>query len=237
MTTALLVLASAIVLGAALMLVLRSRERARRRSLATASGALDDLERRLEASRRRLAEADARRAALRDAPELRVDPAVVVGPTDTLTGLEGRTAFLEGLARELEHGSGDACTLLLLAVDASAEVTAQRPGDSALAALAELLRDVGDDCAEFRVGADTFALIFPGGGLGAAEQAFARLRAALRRGALARGVVVTGGIASAQPGDRALELLLRADEALRQAKRDARGSAVVGAARTSSAIP
>jgi diguanylate cyclase (GGDEF)-like protein len=238
MTAALLVLAAAVALGAAATLLLWARQRARKRSLATAAGTLGELERRLGASRRRLAEADARWAALRGTPGVRVDPVAVAGPADTLTRLGGRSEFLDRVAHELADRPEATCTLLLLDVDGFAGLTEGSAGDSVLAELAELLREVaGDEGVAFRVGADAFALIVPGGGLTEAEQVFARLQAALRQGVRARGVVVTGGIAETEPGDRALDVLLRADEALRRAKRDARGSAVVGTLRASSALP
>jgi diguanylate cyclase (GGDEF)-like protein len=238
MTTALLVLVAAVALGAMATLLLWARERARKRSLATAAGALEELGGRVEASRRRFAAADARWAALHDAPGLRPDPVAIAGPNDTLTRLGGRSAFLERLVRELSNGHPGVCALLVLDVDGFAGATEGRAGDSALVELADLLRGAAtDEGVAFRIGAGEFALIFPGGGLGEAEQGFARLQAALRQGVLPRGVVVTGGIAAAEPGDRALEVLLRADEALRQAKNDARGSAVVGAARASSTLP
>jgi diguanylate cyclase (GGDEF)-like protein len=237
MTAALLVLAAAVALGAAATLLLWARQRARKRSLATAAGTLGELERRLGASRRRLAEADARWAALRDTPGVRVDPVAVAGPADTLTRLGGRSEFLDRVAHELADRPEATCTLLLLDVDGFAGLTEGSAGDSVLAELAELLREVaGDQGVAFRVGADAFALVVTGG-LTEAEQVFARLQAALRQGVRARGVVVTGGIAATEPGDRALEVLLRADDALRQAKRDARGSAVVGTLRASSALP
>lgn len=237
MTTALLVLAAAVALGAMATLLLWARRRARRRSLETAAGALEELGGRLETSRLRLAKADARWLALRDAQGLRADPVTIAGPNDSLTRLGGRSAFLERLVRELANGQQGACTLLVLDVDGYAGAAEGRERDSELVKLADLLRGAAnDEGAAFRVGADDFALIFPGGGIGEAEQAFARLQAALRQGVPPRGVVVTGGIAAAEPGDRALEVLLRADEALRRAKSDARGSAVVAAARASSAV-
>ena len=237
MTTALLVLAAAVALGAAVTLLLWARERARKRSLTTAAGSLEELERRMETSRRRLTEADERWAALRDAGP-RPDHGAVAGPADTLTQLGGRSAFLEQFARELEHAPEGACALLTLDADGYGEGSPARLGDSAVVGLAELVREAAEnDGVAFRVGGDAFALIFPAGGLARAESAFARLQAALGQGVLARDVMVTGGIAAAEPGDRALEVLMRADEALRQAKREARGSAMVGSTRAHSTPP
>lgn len=157
---------------------------------------------------------------------------------DELTGLAGRRAFHDALAREAARARLGARSVSLLLVDVDDfrrlnEHDGQLAGDAALVDLAGRLRESArDDDIGCRVGGDEFALILPGAGLVEAEQVFARLQASLKdpRAERAHRLSVSGGIAVLEDGDDPIVVVHRAEQALRRAKDVARGSAVVASA-------
>jgi diguanylate cyclase (GGDEF)-like protein len=146
--------------------------------------------------------------------------------TDPLTGLANRRAFLEALAARMQ---GDAGALAFLDLDNLKPLNDQHghgAGDAALRATARLLRDAaapGDIAARF--GGDEFILWIAG-----ADEAAAVARA---QALLAAAAALPGegaprfslGLAAWRPtsGEGLARLLARADAALYQAKREARG--------------
>jgi diguanylate cyclase (GGDEF)-like protein len=240
MAVQLLVLAALLTLGAAAALVVRRRARALALWRATAARARGELERAQRARAGELTKAQDRRADRRDVPGQEAELGGVDGPADALTGLAGRSDFYARLSRELalQPPGGRGVALLLLDADGfgTRSGLAALRSDSILAEIAALVQEVGGaDGAAFRVGADAFALILPGCGITAAEGAFARLQATLRNRLDKYGVSISGGITAFEAGDGALDLVVRADEALRLAKRGPRGSAAVATTRSPAA--
>jgi diguanylate cyclase (GGDEF)-like protein len=134
---------------------------------------------------------------------------------DALTGLGNRRAYDERLAREVARSGrhGHALSVVLLDVDGLAQVNAEggrKAGDSALRAVAEVLRGLrrSDEC--FRIADDGFALLLPDtDALGAA---FVAERVCTRIAETA-GVTASAGLAEMQSPDP-VELHEGADERL-----------------------
>jgi len=151
--------------------------------------------------------------------------------TDTLTHLANRQAFTEVLDDVLAHpGSGDAA-LLLVDLDGFTAVNdtcGPATGDRLLVRVADALREIvrtSDVVA--RVGGDEFAVLLPGIDEAAAARIAERIVFAVstlevdaaRTVAIGAGV----GVVGVRSGNDLQALLVRADLALRAAKRRGRG--------------
>jgi diguanylate cyclase len=232
MSTALLALAVAALVLAGALVVVAARSRRRQ---ARIGAAIMGLQQRLDELSTALDEAEARRRRAREHERPPLE-SITAFERDSLTGLGGRRPFVDRLAAEVERARllNATVALLVLDVDGFGELGARVGGlaaDSVLAEIGGLVREAAPaDDLGFRVGGDSFAVIVPGSGLPAAESAFARLQAHLRDRPEAGGVAITAGITALEAGDGALELLVRAEDALRFAKDVARGSAVVTSA-------
>jgi diguanylate cyclase (GGDEF)-like protein len=142
--------------------------------------------------------------------------------------------FLDVLEEQLAKAaaSGTSVTLLLLDADDFASVVARvgpRRGDELLGELARRLTTTADvTAAVVRTGGDGFAVLLPGEGRAEAETVFARFKAdLLRQPPSGASVEVSAGIASARQGERAVSLLVRAQQALRRAKEAGKSTAMV----------
>jgi diguanylate cyclase (GGDEF)-like protein len=158
--------------------------------------------------------------------------------TDGLTGLLLRNRFLE-LARLAMH---DICRehkpmcMLFLDADHFKQLNddhGHAAGDAALVALAATLRaQMRQTDLIGRIGGEEFAMLLPGLNLQQASQRAEQLRLAVH--AIARpdgALTVSIGIAECNhPGEAIETLLARADQAMRQAKRDGRDRIVNAAA-------
>jgi diguanylate cyclase (GGDEF)-like protein len=151
------------------------------------------------------------------------------GDHDVVTGLPGRGAFHQTLAREVgrAHRYQRRLALLVLDVDdfrAINERVGQLGGDEVLAATASLVRGAAREAdVAYRAGGDAFAVILPESARIDAEGLFARVLAAVRRHQT--GLTLSGGIAELQPDDDALTLYERAEGALHRAKAVGKGTA------------
>ena len=139
-----------------------------------------------------------------------------------------RRAFLRALAEACGGASG--VTLLLVDADDFAGVADRIGAGRAGALLAQLARRLesstrpGDTV--WRTGGDGLAALLPEAGPGEAERLFARLQASLgSEPPVAGSVGVSAGIATARRGERAVELLVRAERALAAAKAAGKGTA------------
>ena len=151
------------------------------------------------------------------------------GDHDTVTGLSGRRAFLDTLAREVARAVRfeRSLTLLVLDLDDFAGLNArlgQLGGDDVLRTVTRIVRDaVRDIDGIFRSGGDELAIILPESTRIDAERLFARTLATLQREQL--GVTASGGIAQLQPDDDAVSIFERAETALTRAKASGKGTA------------
>ena len=157
--------------------------------------------------------------------------------TDGLTGLLLRNRFLE-LARlalgDIRRQQKPAC-MLYLDADHFKQLNddhGHAAGDAALVALAAVLRSQtrsGDLIG--RIGGEEFALLLPGIDQPQADQRGEKLRLAVRAILRPDGpLTVSIGIAECRDADETIEALLaRADQAMRQAKRDGRDRIVSAA--------
>jgi diguanylate cyclase (GGDEF)-like protein len=143
-----------------------------------------------------------------------------------------RADFLRALESELNttNASGTDVTLLLLDVDDFAAVTARvgplRAGQLLRELERRLTQAARPDDTICRTGGDGLGAILPAAGRLEGESVFARLQARLRDEPLSdRPVGVSAGIATARPGERPVELLARAANALREAKQAGKGTA------------
>ena len=152
--------------------------------------------------------------------------------SDALTGLLNRRAFHERLDAELARSrrTGEPLSLAILDADHFKDVNdrcGHAAGDALLASLADVLRTAArrtDDVA--RIGGEEFAAVLGGSTLEGGEEFAARVHAAL---AAAGEITVSIGVAEAQPGCNADDLLRRADDALYCAKRAGRNRTAVAA--------
>jgi diguanylate cyclase (GGDEF)-like protein len=142
---------------------------------------------------------------------------------DPLTGLPNRRAFYTHVGREIDGGGGFA--LVLCDMDNLKKLNdthGHEAGDEALQLLAAALQSQlrrSDEA--YRIGGDEFAVILPAANRLDAERVVRRLRDAVARRVLASGDAIDAsfGVSIYQPGDDPERLVVRADEALYQAKR------------------
>jgi diguanylate cyclase (GGDEF)-like protein len=142
---------------------------------------------------------------------------------DTLTGLPNRRAFRARLTGEIEGGAGFA--LVLCDMDNLKTVNdthGHDAGDRALQMLSDALRSQlrrSDEA--YRIGGDEFAVVLPTASRLDAERVVHRLREAVARAAPGFGdsIDASFGVAVFEPGDDPERVVVRADEALYQAKR------------------
>ena len=142
---------------------------------------------------------------------------------DPLTGLPNRRAFHAHVGREIDGAGGFA--LVLCDMDNLKRLNdthGHEAGDEALQLLAAALQSQlrrSDEA--YRIGGDEFAVILPAANRLDAERVVRRLRDAVARRVLASGDAIDAsfGVSVYQPGDDPERLVVRADEALYQAKR------------------
>lgn len=194
------------------------------------------LEKRLEASTREVAQ-------LREHLEqVRRD-----AMTDALTNLANRKAFDEELERACaDAGPGGALTLAVLDIDHFKrfnDTWGHQTGDQVLRYVASVLgRSLRPPRIAARYGGEEFAMLFPGDTARVAETVLNSIRKEIASRNLRRrstnddlgSVTVSIGLAQKIPGDTAVELMGRADEALYASKHAGRNR-VTSAARLSKA--
>ena len=152
--------------------------------------------------------------------------------SDALTGLLNRRAFQERLEAELARSrrTGEPLSLAIIDADHFKDVNDRRghaAGDALLASLADVLRAAARSTAEVaRIGGEEFAAVLGSSTLEGGHEFAARVHATL---AAAGEITVSIGIAQAEPGSDADDLLRRADDALYRAKRDGRNRTAVAA--------
>ncbi len=152
--------------------------------------------------------------------------------TDLLTGLGNRRWLNERAAEELARAErqGEPLSIIVLDLDRFKGINdghGHETGDRVLVATGEIVRTClrPYDLAA-RIGGEEFCILLPRTSLDDAEAIGERLRAAmaattvppLRQGRM----TASFGICAAGPGDRLPDMLLRADFALYEAKRDGR---------------
>ena len=152
---------------------------------------------------------------------------------DPLTGAATRALFEDTLEREVKlvHRHGGALALLMIDVDRFKGVNdrfGHPAGDRCLAAIAECIAHrIRSSDVLFRYGGEEFCVLLPRTGAGGARRLAERVRTAVDALRIPAGEgtirpTVSLGVAAAVPGDRAAELLAKADAALYRAKRSGR---------------
>src|ERR671919_26438 len=142
---------------------------------------------------------------------------------DTLTGLPNRRAFRRRMTREID--AGERFALVLCDMDNLKVVNdthGHEAGDRALQMLAAALRSgLRRSDEAYRLGGDEFGVVLSETSEIDAERVMRRLRDAVWSGVLETGdrIEASFGVAVLQPGDDAVRLVARADEALYSAKR------------------
>jgi diguanylate cyclase (GGDEF)-like protein len=152
---------------------------------------------------------------------------------DSVTGLLNRPSFDQRLRQEVERAkrTGHPLTVLMADIDDFKPINdahGHQVGDAVLHAVGSVVRSsvrVFDVCA--RHGGDEFAILMPNSNYSSASVAAERIRRRVAEyvgGSDARGSLppstLSIGIAVVKGGDTAAELMLRADQALYQAKAD-----------------
>jgi diguanylate cyclase (GGDEF)-like protein len=147
---------------------------------------------------------------------------------DPLTRLENRSAFVEQLERALERRSrtGTVVTILYIDLDrlkAVNDLLGHAAGDAVLAAVGLRLRSgIRSATSVGRLGGDEFAVLLDGEDEDAARSIAGRINGLLAPPLVVEGnpcfVTASVGMAAATDGERADQLLRRADQAMYQAK-------------------
>lgn len=147
---------------------------------------------------------------------------------DPLTSLSNRRALLDQLSIELSALSAKRpLALAMLDLDKFKRINDERghaDGDALLVAIANVIQESARDTdVVARFGGDEFVVLYPRSTLHDARIGAARVVAAVRDLGAAfdaeRPVTVSVGLATAEPGETAVSLLRRADEAAYRAKR------------------
>ena len=152
---------------------------------------------------------------------------------DPLTGAATRGLLEDTLEREvrLVHRHGDALALLMIDVDRFKGINdrfGHPAGDRCLVAIAECISHrIRSSDVLFRYGGEEFCVLLPRTGGRGARRLAERVRTAVDALRIPAGEetihpTVSLGVAAAVPGDRAAELLAKADAALYRAKRNGR---------------
>ena len=152
---------------------------------------------------------------------------------DPLTGAATRALLEDTLEREvrLVHRHGDALALLMIDVDRFKDINdrfGHPAGDRCLVTIAECIsRRIRSSDILFRYGGDEFCVLLPRTGRRGARRLAERLRAAVDALRIPAGEgtihpTISLGVAAVVSGDRAAELLAKADAALYRAKRKGR---------------
>ncbi|AYG95870.1 GGDEF domain-containing protein [Brevundimonas naejangsanensis] len=183
------------------------------------------LERRLESSNREVVK-------LRDHLEqVRRD-----AMTDALTNLANRKAFDEQLLRMCDQAETEGSPIGLALIDIDHfkrfnDTWGHQTGDQVLRYVASVLARIArTPRVAARYGGEEFAVIFPGETSGAVEAALNAIREEIGSRALRRrstnddlgAVTISVGFAQRRPGETAIQVLERADEALYASKRGGR---------------
>ena len=156
---------------------------------------------------------------------------------DALTGLHNYRYFHETLGREVAraHRYNRNLSLVVFDIDDFKAVNdriGHLAGDSVLAEAAQRIRSVvrGADIA-CRIGGDEFAVVLPESTVEDADSLYRRLEGTMgtwRPGSEHLGL--SAGMAELEPGDDAVSLFKRADEALYKAKEGGKGQAIAAQA-------
>jgi diguanylate cyclase (GGDEF)-like protein len=157
---------------------------------------------------------------------------------DALTGLHNQRFFHETLAREVARARRYARSLGLIVLDIDDfklvnDRIGHLAGDAVLAETAERIRDaVRTADIACRVGGDEFAVILPEAGLVEADQLYDRISSAVSTQPIGQGGLIrlSAGVTELRPGDGAVSLFQRADEALYRAKGAGKATVVAVAA-------
>ena len=149
---------------------------------------------------------------------------------DPLTRLENRSAFIEQLERALERRprTGNVVTILYIDLDrlkAVNDLLGHAVGDAVLTAVGLRLRSgIRAATSVGRLGGDEFAVLLDGEDEEAARSIAVRINDLLAAPVVVEGspcfVTASVGMAAAADGERADQLLRRADQAMYQAKSD-----------------
>lgn len=148
---------------------------------------------------------------------------------DPLTSLSNRRALLDQLGIELSALSAKRpLALAMLDLDKFKRINDERghaDGDALLVAIANVIQESARDTdVVARFGGDEFVVLYPRSTIDDARIGAARVVDAVRDLGVAfdaqRPVTVSVGLATAEPGETAMSLLRRADEAAYRAKRE-----------------
>jgi diguanylate cyclase (GGDEF)-like protein len=142
--------------------------------------------------------------------------------------LEGQVAH--AIARARDHGH--AVSLIVLDVDQFRQINetfGHTTGDQILAELPEIIGRQSNGPVT-RWGGEEFAVLCPGSGLEAASALAERIRSTIAHHSFAEAgaVTVSLGVATHQPGERAMDTIERAIAATYRAKNEGRNRVVTG---------
>ena len=164
--------------------------------------------------------------------ELAIKKAEVIACTDMLTGLNNRRAFFDSATAMLAYckHAGLPSSLIMLDVDNFKKINdahGHANGDIALQHVANILRTklrISDIACRF--GGEEFAVFLPNANLEEAMVAAEKLRMVIAAThvllAYERSVVLTASLGVTEVGDTLDELLIHADEAMYEAKKNGR---------------
>lgn len=164
------------------------------------------------------------------AEESRIDP---------LTTLRNRRSLDEDLATMLDRNDREGSPLCVVVIDIDRFKTVNDEhghavGDLVLARVAEATKSSlrGDDTA-YRLGGEEFVVLLPKTSIPEASEVAERIRRAVAREEPAGlAITVSAGVAARRSGERADELIARADASLYRAKAEGRDRVVVDASMT-----
>ncbi len=157
---------------------------------------------------------------------------------DSLTGVYSRVAYDERLEQELARWNRYRSPFSYVIVDLDHfkrvnDTWGHSAGDKALKIIAQLMQDyVRKSDAVFRIGGEEFVLLLTDTAAERADQAIAKMRAAIAESSFHfKGepvqITLSAGITETRPGDDAESIYERADQALYQAKRNGRNRQVI----------